>query len=90
MAYHAASITLPRTTTDQARAGIPVPDLNHARPGDLIFIPGADATSTPGHVALYIGNDLAVHAPHQGQTVQLVNITTWRTMIAAIRRPVLE
>jgi cell wall-associated NlpC family hydrolase len=89
MAYHAASVALPRTTGDQVRAGVPVPDLGQIRPGDLIFIPGADGSaSSPGHVALYVGDDLAVHAPHQGEVVQLVNITNWHSMISIIRRPV--
>jgi cell wall-associated NlpC family hydrolase len=88
MAYRAASVMLPRTTSEQVRAGVPVQDLSQIRPGDLVFIPGADGTpSAPGHVALYVGNDLAVHAPHTGIVVQLVNITTWRSMIASIRRP---
>jgi cell wall-associated NlpC family hydrolase len=87
MAYRSASVVLPRTTRDQVRVGVPVQDLSQMRPGDLVFIPGSDGTaSAPGHVALYIGNDLAVHAPHQGEVVQLVHIASWHAMIASIRR----
>jgi NlpC/P60 family len=50
-AYRAAGITLPRTTTDQQHAGTPVTKPAELRPGDLIFIPGADGTTAdPGHV----------------------------------------
>jgi cell wall-associated NlpC family hydrolase len=89
MAYRAASIALPRTTGEQVRAGVPVQDLSQIRPGDLVFIPGADGTpSAPGHVALYVGNDLAVHAPHTGEVVQVVNIANWQSMIVSVRRQV--
>lgn len=87
-AYAAASVTMPRTTTQQVRVGAAVSDLAHLQPGDLVFIPGSDGTQRPGHVALYIGDGLAVHAPRQGDVVRLVDIAVWRPMVAAIRRPV--
>jgi len=89
MAYQAAAVNLPRTTGDQVRTGTPVPDPAHLLPGDLVFIPGTDGTArVPGHVGLYIGDGLVVHAPHTGDVVRLVSLSAWQHMISAIRRPV--
>jgi hypothetical protein len=37
-------------------------------------------------VALYVGNNLAVHAPRTGDVVRLVDIATLRSQIVGIRR----
>lgn len=87
-AYFNAGISLPRTTENQQHAGTPVAGLADLRPGDLIFIPGSDGTvSDPGHVGLYIGQNLVIQAPHTGDVVKLTNVATW-TPIAKIRRVV--
>jgi cell wall-associated NlpC family hydrolase len=62
-AYRAAGVTLTRTTYTQIREGVEVPDPAHLQPGDLIFL--------PGHVGLYLGAGLVVHAPHTGDTVKI-------------------
>lgn len=86
-AYAHAGIALPRTTSDQVRAGRAVPGLVDIKPGDLVFIPGADGTPTqPGHVGLYIGDDILIHAPHTGTVVQFAKITVWTGNVAALRR----
>ncbi len=41
-------------------------------PGDLIFFNDTD------HVALYLGNDLFVHAPHTGDVVRVTRLSTYR------------
>jgi cell wall-associated NlpC family hydrolase len=38
------------------------------KPGDLVFYNGL------GHVAIYIGNNQVIHAPHTGTTVQIASI----------------
>lgn len=86
-AYAHAGTALPRTTGDQVRSGTPVTRLADIKPGDLIFIPGADGTAArPGHVGLYIGGGRLVHAPHTGTVVQLAKITAWSGQVAALRR----
>lgn len=52
--------TLPRTASEQYRLGEPVtrPDLEF---GDLVFF-NTTRRSYPGHVGIYIGNDMFVHA----------------------------
>jgi cell wall-associated NlpC family hydrolase len=41
-------------------------------PGDIIFFNDTD------HVALYLGNDLFVHAPHTGDVVRVARLSTYR------------
>jgi cell wall-associated NlpC family hydrolase len=86
-AYAEASISLPRVTGDQQHAGAPVPSLADLRPGDLVFIPGADGTlAKPGHVGLAIGQGLLVQAPRTGDVVKITNVSAWAGQIATIRR----
>lgn len=62
--WAAAGVKIPRTVTQQAAAGIPVP-LSRAQPGDLVvFYPGRH------HVGVYIGNGLVVDSPHSGSHVR--------------------
>ena len=88
-AYATIGIPLPRTTYDQVNAGVSVPVNDPAafRPGDLLFIPGDDGTPTaPGHVGLYLGNGLVLHAPKTGDVVRVDRITDWLPALAAVRR----
>jgi cell wall-associated NlpC family hydrolase len=89
MAWKAGGITIPRTAAEQSRIGTPVPNLAQLRPGDLVFIPGADGTATaPGHVAMFVGAGLVVEAPHTGDRVKLVPLQPWAPMITQLRRVV--
>ncbi|MFF4647492.1 NlpC/P60 family protein [Streptomyces sp. NPDC001389] len=93
-AYRAAGITIPRTTWDQ----IDLPnriDLDHPKPGDLVFSPGSDGNeSSPGHVGMYIGQGLLIEAPRTGVRTRIVPYASWRTSTSymvkavAIRRVV--
>jgi cell wall-associated NlpC family hydrolase len=86
-AYHAAGVTMPRTTVDQVHAGAAVPTLTAIAPGDLIFIAGSDGTRTsPRHVGMYIGQGLIIQAPHTGDNVKISTLASWRSDVAALRR----
>jgi cell wall-associated NlpC family hydrolase len=63
-AWKAAGVDLPRTTYDQVTAGTTV-SLANARPGDLVFF-----YDNVGHVGLYIGNGMMIHAPKPGTYVR--------------------
>ncbi|MGI5393209.1 NlpC/P60 family protein [Streptomyces sp. CA-251251] len=63
-AWKAAGVTLPRTTYDQVNAGTTVP-VSQAQPGDLVFF-----YDDLGHVGLYIGNGMMIHAPKPGAYVR--------------------
>jgi len=63
-AWKAAGVALPRTVHDQAAAGAAA-SLATVRPGDLIFFHGH-----VGHVGLYIGNGMMIHAPSPGACIR--------------------
>lgn len=72
--YAQVGITIPRTSTAQRDAGTVVPR-DQAQPGDLIW--------SPGHIAIYAGDNLQVDAPVPGKTVQIREI--WQSAPLFIR-----
>jgi cell wall-associated NlpC family hydrolase len=48
-------------------------------PGDLIFFNDTD------HVALYLGNDLFIHAPHTGDVVRIARLSSYRPVWGWVR-----
>jgi cell wall-associated NlpC family hydrolase len=88
-AYQAAGITLPRTADEQSRHGQLVTDPKQLLPGDEIFIPGSDGTAAhPGHVGLYLGDNLIIESPHTGDFTKIINWSAWSSQWVAIRRQV--
>jgi cell wall-associated NlpC family hydrolase len=86
MAWAAAGVSLPRTTFQQVGAGTPVASVGDLRPGDLIFIPGADGSAaSPGHVGMYVGGGMLIDAPTTGQVVQRAQVSSWQGQIVAMR-----
>ena len=65
--YQLNGLDLPRTSREQSNAGSPVAR-NRLAEGDLIFF-HATNSSKVSHVALYIGNDLFIHAPGRGKKI---------------------
>ncbi|AZQ40259.1 peptidoglycan endopeptidase [Streptomyces cyaneochromogenes] len=61
-AWRAAGITLPRTPQEQATAGRGIA-LTYAEPGDLVLF-------HVGHVGIYSGNGLMIHAPGPGRVIR--------------------
>lgn len=59
-AWAAAGVRVPRSSDDQAAKLAHVP-LALAAPGDIVW--------REGHVGLYLGDGLAIHAPRTGKTV---------------------
>ena len=72
-----------------ARAGRSLPHSSYAQyamtrhiavsqllPGDLVFFDGL------GHVGLYIGGGMMIHAPHTGDVVRVASIYAWSTPLA--------
>jgi cell wall-associated NlpC family hydrolase len=88
-AYLAAGITLPRTTYQQVYSGTAVYNAASLKPGDLVFTAGSDGTATnPGHVGIYLGDDLVLDAPHTGAVIQVTRFDAgyWNTSAVAFRR----
>ncbi|GAA4085648.1 C40 family peptidase [Streptomyces shaanxiensis] len=61
-AWRAAGITLPRTPQEQATAGRGIA-LTYAEPGDLVLF-------HVGHVGIYSGNGMMIHAPGPGRVIR--------------------
>lgn len=74
-------VSLPRTSGAQASAGVGVPDISQALPGDII--------ANGGHVAIYLGNGQIVDAENRSsgiRTNQLVYLFPGGPGSYAIRR----
>jgi cell wall-associated NlpC family hydrolase len=67
--YGRIGISLPHYSGGQWERGISVPR-RALQPGDLLFFRGL------GHVAIYIGHGLMVHAPHTGTVVQVAPVSS--------------
>ena len=79
-AWAAVGVHLEHYTRDQWSSTKPI-GKGDLRPGDLVFYyPGS-----LHHVALYIGANMVVHAPHTGDQVRMATID--RGPIAGYRRP---
>ena len=83
---NAASITLPRTSSDQYSAGVAVSRSN-LKAGDLIFS-STDGTGNITHVAIYVGDGQMIHAPRTGKNVEKVSINKsyWNKAYVGARR----
>ena len=84
-AWNAAGVPLPHYTVTQAVLGTPVAAPDLLQPGDLVFIPGDDGTmQAPGHVGMFVGDQLVIEAPQAGEDVKLVRLANFGP-IAAMR-----
>lgn len=82
--FQVNGIRLPRSTAEQARAGIPV-EPGELRPGDLLFF----TTYRPGpsHVGIYLGKGRFVHASERtGVTVSRMDEPYWQRRFLFARR----
>jgi len=78
-AWAHGGVSLPHSAADQyySLPHIPVSDL---QPGDLVFF-----YQPIHHVAIYVGNNQMIHAPHTGSYVQLVTFSTYPDFSGAAR-----
>jgi cell wall-associated NlpC family hydrolase len=78
-------VTVPRTVSDQFRAGAQI-DQQHVEAGDLVFF----TTVAPGasHVGIAIGGDEFVHAPSGAGDVRVERMSApyWATRFVGARR----
>ncbi|MHA6759741.1 C40 family peptidase [Streptacidiphilus sp. PAMC 29251] len=89
MAYQAAGVTITRTTYTQVNDGTPVYNSADLKPGDLIFTAGSDGTvSNPGHVGMFLGDDLVLDAPRTGENIEITKFDNgyWNAQAVAFRR----
>jgi hypothetical protein len=63
-----------RTTWDQLRDGVPTTAAALA-PGDLVLVPGSEGSlAAPGHMDMYLGHGLVIHAPRTGDVVRVTTL----------------
>lgn len=80
--YAKLGIDVPRVSRDQARAGVAVPSLDQAVPGDLVAF-----GSPVDHIGIYAGDGKMVVAPHTGDVVKVQTISRTPTAIRRILAP---
>jgi cell wall-associated NlpC family hydrolase len=69
-AFQRAGVTLPRSSSQQARVGTPV-SRDELRPGDLLFF-----YQPVSHVGIYVGNNMMINAPQTGDVVKYSDISS--------------
>jgi cell wall-associated NlpC family hydrolase len=76
-AWAHAGITITRTTYTQRHDGTATAE-SSLRPGDIVLTPGSDGSlASPGHLGMFIGEGLVVHAPHTGDVVRVVTFKSF-------------
>jgi cell wall-associated NlpC family hydrolase len=78
-AFKQAGITLPRSSSAQARVGTPV-SWSEMQPGDLVFY-----YSPVSHVGIYAGGGNMWNAPHTGARVRLQHVWDPRYLVGRVR-----
>jgi cell wall-associated NlpC family hydrolase len=69
-AWAAAGVQIPRTSEEQFAGLSQFYSASQLQPGDLVFFEG----DPPGHVAIYVGNDMVIHAPNSSTVVQYASL----------------
>jgi cell wall-associated NlpC family hydrolase len=85
-AYQASGgrLRLPHYTGDQIDQGQPVA-WGDKQPGDLIFF-GYPGAGGPHHVAIYVGGDKILQAPHTGDHVRYGTVGEFSGQVMTVRR----
>lgn len=68
--YKTINVSMPRTSYTQCYSGYPVKS-KELRPGDCLYF---NITKSSGHVGIYIGDGLFVHAPKKGDVVKVTSL----------------
>jgi cell wall-associated NlpC family hydrolase len=71
-AWKHAGRSIPRTSEAQVE-GLAAVSLSELRPGDIVW--------RPGHVGLYVGDGLVIHAPGTGKTVTYQSVTRFQRAV---------
>lgn len=76
-AWAQTGMAIGRTTYDQLRDGTET-TVAQLQPGDLVLIPGSQGTlASPGHMGMYIGSGLVVHAPRTGDVIRVTALAAF-------------
>jgi len=69
-AWAYAGVQIPRTSEEQFYGLSRFYSASQLQPGDLVFFEG----DPPGHVAIYVGNGMVIHAPNSTTVVQYASL----------------
>ncbi|MFJ4126302.1 NlpC/P60 family protein [[Kitasatospora] papulosa] len=73
-------------TYDQVAVGTHV-SVDRPKPGDLVLNAGSDGSDArPGHVGMYIGDDMVLETPRTGVRTRVVPHSSWHNSTSAITR----
>src|SRR5581483_972986 len=77
-AYGQAGINLPRVSFQQANSGKRI-GLNALQPGDLVAFDeyNRNGAGNADHIAIYLGNNQIIEAPHTGADVRVRTLSPW-------------
>lgn len=81
-------IVVPQGTSNQFNE-LPAVALKQLKPGDLIFFTSSDngySRSDPGHVAVYLGHNRIIQAPHTGSKVSIASVDLTASDVVGFRR----
>jgi peptidoglycan DL-endopeptidase CwlO len=78
--YSQLGVSLPHNAASQY-ASLPHVPTSDLEPGDLVFFYGL------GHVGIYVGDGMMIHAPHTGTVVQFASIADEGPLYGAARVP---
>jgi cell wall-associated NlpC family hydrolase len=76
MAWQAAGKALPHYSAGQYAATTHITRAQ-LQPGDLIFWGTSSSPSSIHHVAMYLGDNMMIHAPRTGQDVMIASVDYW-------------
>lgn len=80
--YAQLGIYLPHSSRAQYNCGVRV-SRSELQPGDLVFF--ARRSGRIGHVGIYIGNGMMIHAPQTGDVVRIVPLNSHSGYAGAVR-----
>lgn len=80
--YAQLGIYLPHSSRAQYNCGVRV-SRSELEPGDLVFF--ARRSGRIGHVGIYIGNGMMIHAPQTGDVVKIVPLDSHGGYVGAVR-----
>lgn len=81
MAWKAGGVSLPHSANSQSGMGTSI-SVSNVRAGDLLFYNYSGGAYN--HVAMYVGNGYAIHAPQTGDVVRLYKLSA-RTPLKVVR-----
>ena len=85
--YAQLGYSINRVAEDQMKNGIPV-SREDLQPGDLVGFYSSPGGGYVGHIGMYVGNGVMIHAPHTGDVVKYSSIDDnyYRSRFAGGRR----